>query len=300
MSLITAGQLRAARGLVGWSQQDLATVAKVGRATIADFEVGKRAPYARTLADLQRALESAGVEFTNGGEPGVKMKRSGAPAPALEAPTALIAADLPGGGDDQLQIRLRARRLGVKDSPEATISPEQVIAARELLGWSQGELAGKVGVSETAISLFEREKRRLLVLDASKLRSAFESAGVEFAHGGKPGARLKPDAKSKPEPVTIALDKFLSQLDAYEQRRLRPKGVLVNNRGGVKFGFALLYTGRDAASLMLEGKELGRVRWTNGTVEFYPPLEHTNPAHAFEEDLAHWASGAYARSISTG
>jgi hypothetical protein len=37
---------------------------KVARATLAEFELGKRTPYARTLDDLQSALESAGVEFT--------------------------------------------------------------------------------------------------------------------------------------------------------------------------------------------------------------------------------------------
>jgi transcriptional regulator with XRE-family HTH domain len=75
VSAISAGQLRAARGLLGWSQADLATEAKVGRATIADFESGKRSPYDRTLTDLQRALEAAGVEFTNGDQPGVRMTR---------------------------------------------------------------------------------------------------------------------------------------------------------------------------------------------------------------------------------
>lgn len=75
MITISAGQLRAARGLLGWSQSDLAKAAQVGRATIADFEAGKRAPYARTLDDLGAALESAGVEFTNGDQPGVRMRK---------------------------------------------------------------------------------------------------------------------------------------------------------------------------------------------------------------------------------
>ncbi|MFI5015549.1 MAG: helix-turn-helix domain-containing protein [Hyphomicrobiales bacterium] len=72
---MTVGQLRAARGLIGWSQEELAEAAKVGRATIADFEAGKRTPYARTLETLRAALEAAGVEFTNGGEPGVKLRK---------------------------------------------------------------------------------------------------------------------------------------------------------------------------------------------------------------------------------
>jgi transcriptional regulator with XRE-family HTH domain len=74
--LITAGQLRAARGLIGWSQQDLAKAAGIGRATIADFETGKRDPYGRTLELIQQTLERAGVEFTNGHQPGVRMRPS--------------------------------------------------------------------------------------------------------------------------------------------------------------------------------------------------------------------------------
>ncbi len=74
---MTAGQLRAARGLIGWSQEELAQRAKVGRATIADFEAGKRQPYARTLDELQAALEAAGVIFVdeNGEGPGVRLKK---------------------------------------------------------------------------------------------------------------------------------------------------------------------------------------------------------------------------------
>jgi transcriptional regulator with XRE-family HTH domain len=76
--MINAAQLRAARGLLGWSQTDLADAAKVGRATIADFESGKREPYRRTLDDLQSALENAGVIFLeqNGGGPGVRLRKS--------------------------------------------------------------------------------------------------------------------------------------------------------------------------------------------------------------------------------
>ncbi|RUV75895.1 MAG: XRE family transcriptional regulator [Mesorhizobium sp.] len=74
---ITAGQLRAARGLIGWAQQDLAEKAEVGRATIADFEAGKRAPYATTLTRLQETLIAAGIEFIpeNGGGAGVRLAK---------------------------------------------------------------------------------------------------------------------------------------------------------------------------------------------------------------------------------
>ncbi len=80
---ITMGQLRAARGLIGWSQQQLADAANVGRATITDFESGKREPYSRTVERLQRTLESAGVIFVaeNGEGPGVRLRKA-APIPA--------------------------------------------------------------------------------------------------------------------------------------------------------------------------------------------------------------------------
>jgi hypothetical protein len=43
---------------------------------IAIFELGKRAPYARTLDDLRAALEAGGVEFTTvGGQPAVLKQR---------------------------------------------------------------------------------------------------------------------------------------------------------------------------------------------------------------------------------
>jgi len=60
---LTADQARAARALLGWSQQRLAQEAKVAKQTIADFERGARLPYERTLRDIQLTLEVAGIEF---------------------------------------------------------------------------------------------------------------------------------------------------------------------------------------------------------------------------------------------
>jgi DNA-binding transcriptional regulator YiaG len=54
---MTPAQCRAARALIGWSQEELSAASKVEKATIANFELGKRAPYARTLDDLRAALE---------------------------------------------------------------------------------------------------------------------------------------------------------------------------------------------------------------------------------------------------
>ncbi len=73
---IAPAQCRAARAMLGWSRDGLAAAAKVARRTVVDFERGARRPYDRTLADIQHALEAAGIEFTNNDAPGVRLKRS--------------------------------------------------------------------------------------------------------------------------------------------------------------------------------------------------------------------------------
>ena len=62
--------------MLGWSRNKLASEAEVAVGTVVDFERGARQPYKRTLADLRRALEEAGVVFVdqNGGGPGVRLK----------------------------------------------------------------------------------------------------------------------------------------------------------------------------------------------------------------------------------
>jgi transcriptional regulator with XRE-family HTH domain len=71
------------------------------------------------------------------------------------------------------------------------ITPEQMKAARLLLGWSQSSLARYSSVSETTIGHFEKGKRRASDLDLTVVRRVLEAAGVEFLaeHGGR-GVRL--------------------------------------------------------------------------------------------------------------
>lgn len=64
---MTPEQCRAARALANISQEQLAEAAEVAKATIANFEVGKRTPYKRTLVAIQTALEAQGVRFTADG-----------------------------------------------------------------------------------------------------------------------------------------------------------------------------------------------------------------------------------------
>jgi DNA-binding transcriptional regulator YiaG len=73
---ISPAQCRAARGLIAMDQAVLAEAASVSRNVIIDFEKGRRVPTRNNLAAIQRVLEKAGVEFTNGDAPGVRLKKS--------------------------------------------------------------------------------------------------------------------------------------------------------------------------------------------------------------------------------
>ena len=75
---LTSAQIRAARGLVRWSAEDLAREAALGLATIRRAEGAERETSMTAANDLavRRALEGAGVEFIdeNGGGPGVRLR----------------------------------------------------------------------------------------------------------------------------------------------------------------------------------------------------------------------------------
>jgi DNA-binding transcriptional regulator YiaG len=73
---ISPAQCRAARGLIAMDQAVLAEAANVSRNVIIDFEKGRRVPGRNNLAAIQRVLEKAGVEFTNGDAPGVRLRKS--------------------------------------------------------------------------------------------------------------------------------------------------------------------------------------------------------------------------------
>ncbi len=77
MDELSAGQIRAARGLLGWSQGELADAAKVGREIVAGVEADDSAADAPIMENVKAALEAAGVEFiaANGGGVGVRLKR---------------------------------------------------------------------------------------------------------------------------------------------------------------------------------------------------------------------------------
>ena len=77
--MISVAQLRAARGLVGWSQSQLAESSGVALSTIKQME-SAREPM-RSSAEkafrVQRGLQDAGVDFIdeNGGGAGVRLRK---------------------------------------------------------------------------------------------------------------------------------------------------------------------------------------------------------------------------------
>jgi transcriptional regulator with XRE-family HTH domain len=66
-----------ARAALQLGVRELAKAAACSPTTVADFEGGKRQPHPRTLAAIRAALEAAGVEFTNGDQPGVRLRKAG-------------------------------------------------------------------------------------------------------------------------------------------------------------------------------------------------------------------------------
>jgi transcriptional regulator with XRE-family HTH domain len=76
---------------------------------------------------------------------------------------------------------------------EMTITPEQVKAARELLGWTLVRLAARADASELAVRRYENGRGIGGRIDLTSIREALESAGVEFIAetGEGPGVRMK-------------------------------------------------------------------------------------------------------------
>jgi len=77
VSPLSSAQIRAARALLRWSAEDLAKESALGVNTIRRAEVAEE-DIALTAANnlaIRRAFEAAGVEFTNGNGPGVRLRK---------------------------------------------------------------------------------------------------------------------------------------------------------------------------------------------------------------------------------
>jgi predicted transcriptional regulator len=77
--VVTIRQIKAARALLGWSQEDLAQHSLISEPTIARLESadGQIAGRPSTAENIKAALEKAGIEFIaeNGGGVGVRLRK---------------------------------------------------------------------------------------------------------------------------------------------------------------------------------------------------------------------------------
>ena len=71
---LTPIQCKMARVAVGFGVRELAEAANVAPSTVTRFE-GGGGVHVRTIEAMRAALESAGVEFTNGDAPGVRLRK---------------------------------------------------------------------------------------------------------------------------------------------------------------------------------------------------------------------------------
>ena len=72
--ILLPAQSRGARGLLGWSQGDLADRAGVSRSTVKDFETERHALHHSTERLLIGALEAGGVMLIPADEAGVGVR----------------------------------------------------------------------------------------------------------------------------------------------------------------------------------------------------------------------------------
>ncbi len=80
---MTRDQCRAARGLLGWKQSELARRAGIALKTLVDFERGQRDTHQSNLAKVEGTLTRAGIVFVSDPKQG-----HGVLAKALPAATA--------------------------------------------------------------------------------------------------------------------------------------------------------------------------------------------------------------------
>ena len=161
--MVSVRQIKAARALLAWSQKDLAAKCGLSYPTIArlesaDGDIGGRT---ETAAKIVSALEAAGIEFTNGVEPGVKL---GHPTPrgrSIRRPWQFQLASRGSRGRASHADRGAGPRNGAAFGPPASLGTGQ---------WLRAFLA---------------------LPGARTPRPDSEAAGVSSRIGDQPGVRLR-------------------------------------------------------------------------------------------------------------
>lgn len=120
--IVGAVTSRAARGLLDWTQAQLAAAAHVGLSTVRNFEAGRSLPSEANLSAIQCALEATEVEFLPDGA--VRLR----PDPITFGPDYLV---------DRYRFRLIAYRRG--RAINVDVSRETVEDAVGLFGASIAE-----------------------------------------------------------------------------------------------------------------------------------------------------------------
>jgi hypothetical protein len=72
---LSPSQAQACRALVVWSRYRLAAASGVPKRKLARFASGDSAPQQRAISEARAAFEAAGVAFTNGAAPGIRLRR---------------------------------------------------------------------------------------------------------------------------------------------------------------------------------------------------------------------------------
>jgi transcriptional regulator with XRE-family HTH domain len=173
--LLEPEQVKAARALLAWSQQELAAKANVATSTLADFERGVRIPVANNSQAIREALEAEGLQFIAGGV----VEKGRLPSPPSTRPGALMrwitATDLSQWGE---------RRDGQSSMPEllrrliyATVGPAAVVRfpsdeSVQYPGWDgMCSIANGVGFVPNGESVWEIGSQRTSI--KSKAESDF-------------------------------------------------------------------------------------------------------------------------------
>jgi transcriptional regulator with XRE-family HTH domain len=86
---LTGNHVKAARALLGIDQERLSELSGVSINTVRNCEASGDQPiagYASTREKVQKALEALGIEFYNGGAPGVRLVKKGKAAKSAARP----------------------------------------------------------------------------------------------------------------------------------------------------------------------------------------------------------------------